>query len=133
MDDPVNHPSHYTQYEHEVIELTEQLDFCVGNACKYILRAPYKGNEIQDLRKALWYIDRSVKAQSLVPHQAREVSMSFNDPIVFKLVCAYPCDRLATWTPTRDRLDLVKQMIEKRILELEIEALRKQKAALENG
>lgn len=46
MDDPVNHPSHYTQYEHEVIELTEQPDFCVGNACKYILRSPYKSNEI---------------------------------------------------------------------------------------
>lgn len=131
MDDPVNHPSHYTQYEHEVIELTEQLDFCVGNACKYILRAPYKGNEIQDLKKALWYIDRSVKAQSLVQHHVRDVADSFGNPLVLKLVCAYPCDRLATWTPTRDRLDTVKQMIEKRILELEIEALRKQKAALE--
>lgn len=133
MNDPVNHPSHYTQYEHEVIELTEQLDFCVGNACKYILRAPYKGNEIQDLKKALWYIDRSVKAQSLVPHHAKEVAMLFDNDIVFKLVCAYPCDHLATWTPTRDRLDVVMKMIEKRILELEIEALRRQKAELENG
>ena len=56
--DPVNHPSHYTQYQNEVIELTEQLDFCLGNAVKYILRAPFKGNEIQDLEKARWYLFR---------------------------------------------------------------------------
>ena len=56
--DPVNHPAHYTQYAHEVIELTEQLDFCLGNAVKYILRAPYKGNKIQDWEKAVWYLKR---------------------------------------------------------------------------
>lgn len=61
MKDLVNSPPHYTQYEHEVIELTENLNFCVGNACKYILRAPYKGNEKQDLEKALWYMERSKK------------------------------------------------------------------------
>ena len=59
--DPVNHPAHYTQYEHEVIELTEKLDFCTGNAVKYILRAPFKGNEKQDLEKALWYLNRSLE------------------------------------------------------------------------
>lgn len=56
--DPVNHPKHYVQYEHEVIELTEQLGFCLGNAVKYILRAPYKGNELEDLKKAEWYLNR---------------------------------------------------------------------------
>lgn len=56
--DPVNHPKHYTQYKHEVIELTEQLDFCLGNAVKYILRAPFKGNKIQDWEKAVWYLKR---------------------------------------------------------------------------
>lgn len=54
--DPVNHPAHYTQYKHEVIELTGQLDFCLGNAVKYILRAPFKGSEEQDLQKARWYL-----------------------------------------------------------------------------
>ena len=34
-------------------------DFCIGNAIKYILRAPYKGNEKQDLEKAKWYLDRA--------------------------------------------------------------------------
>ena len=56
--DPVNHPKHYTQYEHEVIELTEQLGFCLGNAVKYILRAPYKGSMLEDLKKAEWYLNR---------------------------------------------------------------------------
>lgn len=131
MDDPVNHPSHYTQYEHEVIELTEQLDFCVGNACKYILRSPYKGNEIQDLNKALWYIDRSMKVESLVPYDAQKFADTFGDPIVSKLVRAYPYVRSVPWLDTRDRLGVVKQMIEKRILELEIAQLKAEKAKLE--
>ena len=133
MNDPVNHPSHYTQYEHEVIELTEQLDFCVGNACKYILRSPYKGNEIQDLRKALWYIDRSAKVNSLVPYDALAVADTFGNHIVSKLVHAYPRSRPKCWLDTRDRLKVVKMMIEKRILELEIAQLKAEKAALENG
>lgn len=57
MSDPVNHPSHYTCYEHEVIELTSQLDFCMGNVAKYILRADHKGHKVEDLKKALWYLD----------------------------------------------------------------------------
>lgn len=60
--DPVEHPAHYTSYPHEVIELTEHLGFCLGNAVKYILRAPFKGNELQDLKKARWYIERIVES-----------------------------------------------------------------------
>ena len=56
MDDPVNHPAHYTQYKHEVIELTSKLDFALGNAVKYILRAPFKGKRVEDLKKARWYV-----------------------------------------------------------------------------
>ena len=57
MSDPVNHPSHYTCYEHEVIELSSQLSFCMGNVVKYILRADHKGKKTEDLRKALWYLE----------------------------------------------------------------------------
>lgn len=53
--DNVNHPSHYTMYEHEVIELTRYLSFDAGNACKYIIRAPFKDASKQDLKKAIWY------------------------------------------------------------------------------
>lgn len=61
MSDPINSPSHYTQYEHEVIELTSQMDFCMGNVAKYILRAEHKGKKVEDLKKALWYLNYYVE------------------------------------------------------------------------
>jgi hypothetical protein len=61
--DPVNHPAHYTSHPSgvEVIVITEHLSFCVGNAVKYLLRAEYKGKQLEDLAKARWYIDREIK------------------------------------------------------------------------
>jgi hypothetical protein len=57
----VNAPQHYRRYAgFEVIEITEQLDFLVGNAVKYALRAPFKGSEIQDYEKAVWYLNRKI-------------------------------------------------------------------------
>lgn len=58
----VDHPSHYTQYPHEVIEFTEHMNFCRGNAVKYIARAGFKdkSKEIEDLNKAVWYINREI-------------------------------------------------------------------------
>lgn len=59
--DPVNHPSHYTAYSGlEIIDLTEQMNFNRGNAVKYITRAAFKGSEIEDLKKARWYISREL-------------------------------------------------------------------------
>lgn len=64
-DDPVNHPSHYTDGKIEVIEFIEDknLNFHRGNAVKYIARAGKKdkSREIEDLQKAAWYIDREIK------------------------------------------------------------------------
>ena len=62
MNDPVNHPKHYTQFGVEVIEITEHLNFCRGNAVKYIARAGLKDPkaEVQDLEKAAWYINREI-------------------------------------------------------------------------
>lgn len=56
----VNNPPHYNNHPSgiEVIEITEGMGFCVGNAVKYILRHNKKGNPKQDLEKALWYIKR---------------------------------------------------------------------------
>lgn len=60
--DSVNHPPHYTQYEgFEVIDITEQLNFNLGNVVKYVLRAGSKGDVVTDLRKAEWYIRRELK------------------------------------------------------------------------
>lgn len=61
--DPISHPAHYTRFPVEVIELTEHLNFCRGNAVKYIARAGHKdpSKEIEDLEKALWYIEREIQ------------------------------------------------------------------------
>lgn len=62
----VNHPLHYggdTTYE--VIKVLEawELDksFCLGNAVKYIARAGRKGRQIEDLKKAQWYLAREIE------------------------------------------------------------------------
>ena len=76
MEDKVNHPSHYCWLKElcgiEVIDITRHLDFDLGNAVKYILRAGRKPiiNEnlsddfhraaIQDLKKALFYINDKI-------------------------------------------------------------------------
>lgn len=60
--DNVNHPPHYNWMKNiEAIDVCEQLNFCLGNAVKYILRADHKGNPIQDLRKAIWYLKREIE------------------------------------------------------------------------
>lgn len=60
--DQVNHPAHYQGSSMEVIDIIEDfdLDFCLGNAVKYILRASKKGYWEQDLKKAIWYLERAV-------------------------------------------------------------------------
>lgn len=62
MTDNVNHPKHYTEHPSgvECIEITEHMGFCIGNAIKYLWRAGLKGEQIEDLRKARWYIDREI-------------------------------------------------------------------------
>lgn len=62
MSDPVNHPSHYTGHPSgiEAITITEHFNFCLGNALKYIWRAGLKGDALEDLKKARWYLDREI-------------------------------------------------------------------------
>jgi hypothetical protein len=61
--DMVNHPPHYTVNGIEVIDVIEnyKLNYKLGNVVKYILRADLKGNRLQDLKKALWYLQREIK------------------------------------------------------------------------
>lgn len=62
--DDVNHPTHYTAYKGlEIIDLTEQMNFNRGNAVKYVARAGLKNpeTEVQDLEKAIWYIQREIQ------------------------------------------------------------------------
>ena len=61
--DPVNHPAHYTSHPSgiECIEVTRWMNFNMGNAIKYIWRAGNKGNALEDLKKARWYLDDEIK------------------------------------------------------------------------
>lgn len=58
----VNHPKHYNHGNIEVIDFIEDqnLNFNTGNAVKYICRHLHKGTPVQDLEKALWYIQREI-------------------------------------------------------------------------
>ena len=62
MTDLVNHPPHYTSHPSgvECIDVVEHMGFNLGCAIKYIWRADEKGNALQDLEKARWYIDREI-------------------------------------------------------------------------
>lgn len=61
-EDVINHPSHYTRGKIEVIDFIEdqQLPYHLGNVIKYIARAGYKGDKLDDLKKARWYLDRYI-------------------------------------------------------------------------
>ena len=62
MNDNVNHPKHYNSHPSgvECIEITEHFNFNIGNAVKYCWRAGLKGEQVEDLRKARWYISREI-------------------------------------------------------------------------
>ncbi len=72
-EDMVNHPSHYVWLKKlcgvEPIEICQYLNFCIGNAIKYVLRAgvktecgmPLWKKQIQDYEKAIWYINREIE------------------------------------------------------------------------
>lgn len=61
----VDHPEHYQVFKDksgiEPIDIARHLDFDLGNAIKYILRAGNKGNAVEDLNKAIWYIKDKIK------------------------------------------------------------------------
>lgn len=61
--DVVNHPSHYTRGNIEVIDFIEdqQLSYHLGNVVKYVARAGFKGDKVEDLKKAQWYLNRYIR------------------------------------------------------------------------
>lgn len=69
-EDNINHPRHYTQHPSgiECIEITQHYNFCIGNAIKYLWRNGLKSNnnldlkesKVQDLKKAIWYINKEI-------------------------------------------------------------------------
>lgn len=64
MSEVINHPPHYggdTTYEAIKVIEAWKLGFCLGNTVKYISRADHKGNKLEDLKKARWYLDREIE------------------------------------------------------------------------
>jgi hypothetical protein len=61
--DAVNHPAHYNSHPSgvECITVVEHMGFNVGNAIKYLWRADLKGNALEDLKKAAWYVQREIE------------------------------------------------------------------------
>lgn len=58
----VSHPAHYAHPSGvEVIEITKHESFLRGNIIKYVLRAPYKGNELEDMQKAAQYLSWEIE------------------------------------------------------------------------
>ena len=72
MSDLVNHPPHYTAHPSgvECIEITEHMGFNLGNAIKYIWRADLKADALEDLRKALWYVQREIDRRRQMAERA---------------------------------------------------------------
>lgn len=66
MTETVDHPAHYNAHPSgvECIQVVEHMGFNLGNAIKYIWRADEKGNALEDLRKAAWYVEREIQRRS---------------------------------------------------------------------
>ena len=65
QEDVINHPSHYTTGNIEVIDAIEdwKLDYHDGNVIKYVARAKYKGDYLENLKKAQWYLNRKIQIE----------------------------------------------------------------------
>lgn len=70
MVDMVNHPPHYETNGIECIDAMRASqgdeavqDFCICNAFKYIWRSSHKGSEIEDLKKAVWYLNKAIEIE----------------------------------------------------------------------
>ena len=76
--DPVSFPDHYRQHPSgiECIDITKHMSFTVGNAIKYLWRAGLKDSDatVQDLQKAVWYINDEIKRLENITNRDKEQS-----------------------------------------------------------
>ena len=76
--DKVNHPAYYGGKDnpYEAIKVIDawHLDFCLGNAVKYIARCDHKGSSIEDLEKAAWYLQREIELR-----KKKQGAVSYSD------------------------------------------------------
>lgn len=64
----VNAPPHYRSHPSgvECIEITMHMNFCLGNAMKYIWRCEDKGDKVENLKKAIWYLEQEIERIEVV-------------------------------------------------------------------
>lgn len=89
MNDPVNHPSHYTDGGIETLDfiLAKKMDFLTGQVCKYISRAGKKdpAKEIEDLEKARFYLNRKIdllKSRQKVDSTAQDFNIDIQNIVI---------------------------------------------------
>lgn len=76
--DVINHPEHYTSHPSgiECIDVIEHLPFCIGAAIKYLWRCGLKGSDIEDLRKAEWYVRREIARREKLNNKSQQEKAS---------------------------------------------------------
>lgn len=86
MSDPVHNPPHYKSGGIEVIDVIEafELNFRLASVIKYVLRAGRKGDALEDLEKAAWYLDREIDK---LYEQAEEGEVVDGDAHTKPVVC----------------------------------------------
>ena len=69
MDKDTLNPDHYRSHPSgvECIEITEHFNYPIGCAIKYLWRAGLKGDKVEDLKKAQWYIEREIQRLTSTP------------------------------------------------------------------
>ena len=84
MSDNVNHPPHYTSHPSgvECIQVAEHMGYTLGNVIKYVWRADLKGDAVEDLRKAEFYLRREIANRMGVGSKSdREKVLAFADAL----------------------------------------------------
>lgn len=106
--DSVNRPKHYCQgRQHQPIDVIEDwgLDYHLGNAVKYIARAGRKGDAVEDLEKAIWYIQREIR--NIIREEERKEQIG-KVASVWGSVSPNPCDPpVAAPVPNNDNAVVV--------------------------
>lgn len=76
--DNVNHPKHYTSHPSglECIQVTEHMGFNVGNAVKYLWRCDEKHDDLEDLKKARWYVEREIALREAAGRKLKSANLS---------------------------------------------------------
>ncbi len=115
MTDTVNHPPHYNSHESgvEAIDICEHMNFCVGNAVKYVWRAGQKGDRIEDLKKARWYLARERERPS---GRSRPILLPSVEAKFLKVVDTMPALLgKFLWAVGRGNIDLAIQILDDEI------------------